>query len=46
MADMTKLNEELKAKARVNKAHAKNPLEMVQAAFLARGASGIKGAQR
>ncbi|RUS80802.1 hypothetical protein EGW08_011423 [Elysia chlorotica] len=46
MADMGKLNAELKAKANVNKAHAKNPLELVQAHFLSRGASGIKGAQR
>ncbi|GFN98440.1 calcyphosin-like protein [Plakobranchus ocellatus] len=46
MADMGKLNEELKAKANVNKSHAKNPLELVQASFLARGASGIKGASR
>ncbi|KAI8787002.1 calcyphosin-like protein [Biomphalaria glabrata] len=45
MADMGKLNEELKAKARVTRAHAKDPLELVQAQFLARGASGIKGAQ-
>uniref|UniRef100_A0A0B6ZN71 EF-hand domain-containing protein n=1 Tax=Arion vulgaris TaxID=1028688 RepID=A0A0B6ZN71_9EUPU len=46
MADMTKLNEELKAKARVIRVQAKNPLELVQAQFLARGASGIKGVQR
>jgi len=46
MADMHKLNDELKAKARVNQAHAKEPLQMVQAAFLARGAAGIKMAQR
>jgi len=46
MADMSKLNDELKAKARVNKAHAKTPLQLVQAAFLARGAAGIKSAQR
>ncbi|XP_059177641.1 calcyphosin-like protein [Physella acuta] len=46
MADMTRLNEDLKVKARMSKAHAKDPLELVQAQFLARGASGIKGAQR
>ncbi|CAG5126430.1 unnamed protein product [Candidula unifasciata] len=46
MADMGRLNEELKAKARINRAHARNTLELVQAQFLARGASGLKGVQR
>lgn len=40
------MNEELKARANVNKCHATTPLELVQAQFLCRGASGIKGAQR
>ncbi|CAG5115426.1 unnamed protein product [Candidula unifasciata] len=43
MADMTRLNEEVKAKARTNRVNAKDALELVQAQFLARGASGIKG---
>ncbi|CAG5115424.1 unnamed protein product [Candidula unifasciata] len=46
MADMTRLNEDVKAKARANRFNAKDALDLVQAQFLARGASGIKGAQR
>ncbi|BFZ17040.1 hypothetical protein BsWGS_20079 [Bradybaena similaris] len=46
MADMSRLNEDVKAKARTNRVNAKDALDLVQAQFLARGASGIKGAQR